>query len=277
MRQRFEIEWLGGAAQKHYRKLRPMSADFPWGTLDPKKYPPELVDRARVSWSSIARSEYRAAASFADVLAAMLAAKVPLDLIGMAGDFIADELFHVELASRLAMEIGGGAPIDADFERMGATTSAELTPRQRANELLLRVGCISETLSGALAVETMREVEHPLVVAIISQIARDEARHTRLGWLYMDWAADEMDDQERARLAKVALREIQMLSPIWRRRTSRTEQGVTTEGYLLKDVHELGWMESQHVAQCAIRAVEEEILAPLAKLGIVIDPTAALA
>jgi hypothetical protein len=277
MRTPFEIEWRGGAAEKSFRKLRPMPHDMPWGTLDPKKYPPALVDRARISWSAIARSEYRAAASFADVLAAMLAAQAPLDLIGLAGDFIADEVFHVELASRLAMEIGGGAPIDVDFEKMGmAPDASDLTPRQRANELVLRVGCVSETLSGAVAVATMREVEHPLVQKIIEQIARDEARHTRLGWLYLEWAAEEMNDEERARLADVALHQLKKLSPIWRKRSSKVKDGVTTEGYLLKDVHELGWMESEHHATTAIAAVRDEILVPLAKFGIVVDAEAAI-
>src|SRR6185312_2940114 len=137
-----------------------------------------LVERARVAWSSIAISEYRAAAAFGDVLSAMLAARAPLDVVGMAGDFVADELMHVELASRLAMELGGGAPIEVDFEAMGARSDAP-TAFQRANDLVMRVGCISETLSGAIAVETSSVVEHPLVSGIVDRIARDEARRTR--------------------------------------------------------------------------------------------------
>ncbi len=111
----------------------------------------------------------------------MLAAKTPLDLVGMAGDFVADELLHVELASRLAMEIGGGAPIETDFAKMGIEAAPGLTPRERANELVLRVGCIAETMSGAIAVETMREVEHPLVTKIMERIARDSAGSTWTG------------------------------------------------------------------------------------------------
>jgi hypothetical protein len=269
VKQPFEIEWCGGAAEKHYRRLRPLDPEIPWGTLDPKKYPASLVDRARISWTRIARSEYRAAAAFADVLGAMLAAKTPLDLVGMAGDFVADELFHVELASRLAMEIGGGAPIETDFAKMGIEAAPGLTPRERANELVLRVGCIAETMSGAIAVETMREVEHPLVTKIMERIARDEARHTRLGWLYLDWASEDMSDAERARLGAIATREIEKLSPIWTLRTSTVKDGVTTEGYRLSDVHELGWMESQHARDVAIRTMQDEVIAPLAKVGIV--------
>ncbi|MEO7109679.1 MAG: ferritin-like domain-containing protein, partial [Polyangiaceae bacterium] len=232
MTSRFELEWRGGAAEKHFRKLRPMDPEIPWGTLDPRKFPPVLVDRARISWTAIARSEYRAAAAFADVISAMLAAKAPLDLIGMAGDFIADELFHSELASRLAMEIGGGVGIQTDFDRLGVTpASSDTSARERANELVLRVACISETLSGAMAVETMREVEHPLVLQIMERIARDEAKHTRLGWLYLEWATEEMSDEERLRLGEVGKKELKMLSPLWMQRTSVVVDGVTTEGY----------------------------------------------
>jgi hypothetical protein len=269
MKEPFEIEWRGGSVEKHFRKLRPMK-DVPWGTLDPSCYPQELLDRARVSWTSIARSEYRAAAAMCDVLGAMLAAKAPLDLVGMAGDFVADEVFHVELASRLAMEIGGGAPVDVDFARMGVA-SESAAPFARANDLVLTVGCISETLSGAIAVETMREVEHPLTRAIIEIVARDESRHTRLGWLYLDWAAEQMDDAERARLATVATRELERIAPVWRSRTSRSNGVVTSEGYRLRDVHELGWLESQTYAALARKTVRDDIVGPLAKYGITLD------
>jgi hypothetical protein len=174
----FEIEWAGAAAEKHWRKLRPFVSELPWGTLDVKRYAPELVDRARIAWSSIAMSEYRAAAAFADVLAAMLAARAPLDIVGMGGDFVADELMHVELASRLAMELGGGAPIQADFETMGVEPTMESSALERCNDLVVRVGCIAETISGAIALETRAVVEHPLVHGIVERIARDEAPHT---------------------------------------------------------------------------------------------------
>jgi hypothetical protein len=272
LKSRFELEWRGGAAEKHFRKLRPMDAEIPWGTLDITQFPTALVDRARISWTALARSEYRAAAAFADVIAAMLAAKAPLDLIGMAGDFIADELFHSELASRLAMEIGGGVGMQTDFDALGVTPlDPKVNARERANELVLRVACISETLSGALAVETMREVEHPLVVKIMERIARDEARHTRLGWLYLEWASEDMSESERHRLARVARKELDTLSPIWKARTSATTDGVTTEGYHVADLHQLGWMESRKVADVAMATVANEIVAPLAAIGILVE------
>jgi hypothetical protein len=263
MKSIFEIEWLGGAAEKRFRKLRPFPDELPWGTIDKAKHPPELIERARIAWSSIAISEYRAAVAFGDVLSAMLAARAPLDLVGMAGDFVADELMHVELASRLAMELGGGAPIEVDFETMRLASDAP-TAFQRANDLVMRVGCISETLSGAIAVETRAVVETPLIFAIIDRIARDEARHTRLGWLYMAWAVLDMDNAERARLAELALREIERISPAWTKRSLPPKTSA-------QQVRELGWLDPETFHARAKKTMLEDVIDPLAKLGIPVD------
>lgn len=263
MKSLFEIEWRGGPAAKHFRKLRSLPDELPWGTIDKSKHPPKLVERARVAWSSIAISEYRAAAAFGDVLSAMLAARAPLDVVGMAGDFVADELMHVELASRLAMELGGGAPIEVDFEAMGARSDAP-TAFQRANDLVMRVGCISETLSGAIAVETSSVVEHPLVSGIVDRIARDEARHTRRGWLYMEWAVLDMDEAERSRMASFALRELARISPVWNDRA--LPKAITAE-----QVRELGWLDPDAFRARAEKAILEDVVDPLVRLGIPLD------
>jgi hypothetical protein len=256
MKSLFEIEWRGGAAEKHYRKLRPFGAELPWGTVDLKRYPPELVLRSRLAWTTVAISEYRAAVALADLQRAMLVANAPLDLVGMAGDFVADEALHVEMASRLAMELGGAAPIEVDLGMMSNPRPPDLSARAHANELMLRVACVAETLSGAFAVETLSVVEHPLMNAIVERIARDESRHKRLGWLYMEWAAEDMDDAERARLGRVATTALERLSPVW----SSKGSGSPT--------HELGWLEPRAFRERAMKTVREEIVAPLARLGI---------
>jgi hypothetical protein len=256
----FEIEWRGDAAERHFRKLRPFPSELPWGTIDKSRHPPEVLERARTTWSSIAISEYRAAAAFADVLGAALAAKAPLDLVGMAGDFVADELMHVELASRLAMELGGGAPIEVDFEDMGVEPSAAgLDAVARANDLVLRIGCIAETISGAVAVGTRAIVEQPLIHAVVEQIARDEARHMRFGWLYMEWAVLDMSDEERLRLARVTFDDLRRISPTWQRR------GPAPHG------RDFGWLDGPTFRERLSVTILEDIVAPLQKLGIPVD------
>ncbi len=267
----FDLEWLGGPAERHFRKLRPQADALPWGTLRPSDYPPELVDRARVSWTEAAYNEYTTAAELSKMLHALLAAKAPIDLVGMASDFVADEMLHVELTSRVAMELGGGAPYRVDFEALTHEPSPGLTPRQRANELVVRICCVGESFSVPMLTGAMRSATHPLTRGVLETIVRDEAPHGRFGFLYLDWAEDELDDTERARLAGVAERTLALFQPFWQRLKSRVENGVTTEGFLLSHVRDLGWMEASAYAAAAREAVEREVLGPLAARGIRID------
>jgi hypothetical protein len=272
MSEPFDLEWLGGVTERHFRKVRPGVDEMPWGTLDAKKYPAALVDRARISWTEAAYNEYCTAAAFAAMLEALLQAKAPIDLVGMASDFVADEILHVELTSRIAMELGGGAPYVVDFEHLRRRPSAALTARQRANELVVHVCCVGEAFSLPMLASAYSSATHPLTRAVLQRIVADEAPHGRLGWSYLEWAEEDLDDAERARLADVAIETIGQLAPLWQRLQSRVEDGVTTEGYLLEHVRELGWTESSQYAVRARKAVAEDVAAPLARFGIVLPP-----
>lgn len=270
----FDLEWFGGVAEHHFRKVRPGVEEMPWGTLDPKKYPAALVDRSRISWTEAAFNEYCTAAAFADLLGAMLAAKAPVDLIGMASDFVADEIHHVELTSRLAMELGGGAPYVIDFENLRRIPSHDLTPLQRANELIVHLCCVAEAFSLTMLASALGSATHPLTRTVLERIVKDEAPHGRLGFLWLEWVEDRLDDAERKRLAGVTVDTIAALAPLWQRLTSRVTDGVTTEGYLLEHVRELGWTEASLYKERARNAVRDDVLAPLAKFGIVPDAAA---
>ena len=272
MKEPFELEWLGGPAEKHFRSVRPKVDELPWGTLGVRlgDYPPLLVDRARVSWTEAAYNEYCTAAAFAELLRLMLQTQVPLDLIGMASDFVADEVLHVELTSRIAMELGGGAPYRVDFSELCPRIDRSLSPRQQASELMVRVCCVGEAFSVQMLAGCLATAAHPLTRAVLERIVRDEAPHGRLGWLYLDWIADELDDAERERLADVALDAMLGFEPFWKRLRSRVSDGVTSEGFLLSHVHELGWMEASAYARTAREAMRSDVVAPLARRGIAV-------
>jgi hypothetical protein len=264
----FDLEWLGGVAEHHFRKVRPGVDEMPWGTLDPSRYPLELVDRARVSWTEAAYNEYCTAAAFAELLGALLAAKAPVDLIGMASDFVADEILHVELTSRIAMELGGGAPYVIDFENLHRRPYPGSSPLQRANELVVHVCCVAEAFSLPMLASALGSATHPLTRAVLERIVKDEAPHGRLGSLYLEWVSDRLDDGERERLAGVVVETLESLAPLWQRLTSRVENGRTSEGFLLEHIRELGWTESSLYRERARAAVEQDVLAPLARFGI---------
>ena len=274
MKQPFELEWLGGKSERYFRDLRPGVEAMPWGTLDASAYPPELVDRARVSWTEAAFNEYTTAVAFAQLVRALLECSAPIDLIAMAGDFVADELLHVELTSRIAMELGGGAPYQIDFEGLAQRVDDSLPPLARASELVVRICCVGEAFSLPMLGGCRRSALHPLTQTVLDRIVRDEAPHGQLGWLYLDWAAEQMDAAEKRRLADVALEMMRIFQPYWQRLRSQTKDGITTEGYRIEHVRELGWMESVLYARTAREAMRDQAMAPLARYGIVHDEEA---
>jgi hypothetical protein len=266
MHEPFEIEWMGGAAEHHFRKARPGIEELPWGTLNVRDFPPEIVDAARVTWTEAALTEYRAAAAFSEVLGALCAARAPLDLIGMASSFVADELVHVELASRVAMELGGGAPRPVCPADLTITADHALPPFERANELVLRVSAIGEAFSGKMAVPALRSAAHPLVRAVYERIVADESLHFRLGALYFEWASERIDDAERARLAQVAMDTLRAISSTWKR--TPAQRAAVRHRATLEQIRTIGWIESRVYMDHVRAAVKDGIVAPLARYGI---------
>ena len=175
------------------------------------------VEHARTNWTEVAINEYRAVASFSEVLRALVDVKAPLDLLGMTSDFLADECSHVELASRMAMELGGAVERIVDLDGLTGRPRG-LTGMRRANELVLRVSCISEAFSGGTASVSHATTSHPLPRAVYETILRDEAHHRRLGGLYFEWALSRIDEEELHRLGRVLFGSLKALSPFWTRR-----------------------------------------------------------
>jgi hypothetical protein len=261
----FEVEWLGGAAEHYFRKVRPAVNDLPWGTLDTAKFPVRAVEIARTAWTEVAINEYRAVASFGEVVRALADARAPIDLIAMAGDFLADECSHVEMASRLAMELGGAVERVVDVECFTPRPRG-LTAMQRANELVLRISCIEEAFSGGTAAVSLRTTTHPLPHAVYEAILRDEAHHRRLGPLYFEWALPRLDDAERARLGRVLLRTLTGIKFFW-----NPDERARRAKIPVRDLRALGWLEPLRFAGVARDVVVREILDPLATIGIVIS------
>jgi hypothetical protein len=263
----FELDWMGGKAAAHVRRRRPGIDDLPWGTLHAADYPEPLVDRARLSWTDGAFSEYRTAAAFTELVRALLAAGAPIDLVGMAADFVADEMLHVELNARMAAELGGGAPYLVDLEALAPATDPSLSALERASELAVRISCVGEAFSAPLLVATTRAARHPLTRAVLARIARDEPPHARLGGLYLAWVADRLDEAERRRLAAVALDELAACAPAWRDLSG-------DDAVRPSDIGALGWMEAGAYARAARAAVRTQVVAPLLAAGLPLDVAA---
>jgi hypothetical protein len=262
----FEIEWMGGAAEHHFRKARPGADDLPWGTLSPAKYAPAAVDQARASWTEVAINEYRAIASFSETLRALVDVQAPLDLLGMTSDFLADECKHVELASRMAMELGGAAPRLVDFKRFTVRPRGE-TALQRANDIVLRISCISEAFSGGTATVSFGKTTHELPRAVYESILRDESHHRRLGGLYFEWALAKIDEAELQRLGRILHGSLKAFASYWKSPSARREG---PPPWPEDELMALGWLGPADFAAVAKEVVVRDILDPLETIGIAI-------
>ena len=241
MRQ-LELDWLGGPAEARFRRRRPGIDDLPWGTLAAAGLSEEDAAAARGSWTDGAFSEYASAAAFAALTTALLEAGAPIDLVAMAGDFVVDEMVHVELNARICAELGGAAPYLVDLEKVSPLVDAGLPAIERAAELAIQISCVGEALSVPVLADSMRAATHPLTRAVLERIVRDESPHARLGWLVLDWADGRVD---KARLSGVVRSRIADYSPLWRDRTCDAD-----------------------VRAILLRAVRRDVLAPLATRGI---------
>jgi len=261
----FELELFGEGIEKRYRRLRPEVEAMPWGTLDTQAYPAQVVVAARRAWTGAAFQEHRTGASCALTLKALIEARAPIDLIGMACRFPLDEMVHVELCARLAMELGGGSEIRYDPHDLVYEPSRELSPLLAATELVVHNFCVGEALSIPLLRGASKAAEQPLTRAVLMRIVRDEALHGSFGWAYLEWASERLNDADRAQLSLLAARSIRGILSNW----DGLKQELRSSGGSPR-AHALGWMQTRDYLTLAARSLEHKVLAPLLRYGI--DP-----
>jgi hypothetical protein len=257
----FELSWLGGAAETNFRRLRPECDGMPWGTLDPGAYPDGLVNAARLAWTQGAFSEYATGAALGALGAALLRAGAPVDLVGMAGAFLADEMLHAELNARMAMELGGAAPCLADYDAM-VPACGTTDPLLAAVELAVRICCVSEAISSPMLAATANAATHPLTRAVLMQLARDEPPHALFGWLVLEWADPMLDDRARRYLATAADDQlagaVAELAPLVPDGDERAPEGVT----------DLGWLPADQYMPLAQQVLRNDVCDRLGSYGI---------
>jgi hypothetical protein len=264
----FELELYGEGMEKRYRKLRPEIEALPWGTLDTRGFPEEVVIAARRAWTGAAFQEHRTGAACALTLKALIEARAPLDLIAVACRFPLDEMAHVEMCARLSMELGGGSELRYDPKRLVYEPPSELSPLMRASELVVHNFCVGEALSIPLLRGAWKAAEQPLIRAVLSRVVRDEALHGGFGWAYLSWAAPAHTPGEIAELGKLAARSIRGILRNWDYLKEERAAGKVR-------AHTLGWMQTRDYLSLAASSLRAKVLVPLARYGI--DPLPFLA
>jgi hypothetical protein len=259
----FEIELYGDNVERRYRRMRPEVATMPWGTFDTSNLPQASVVLARKHWTGAAFQEHRTALACAATLRALIECRAPLDLIAMASRFPLDELVHVELCARMAMELGGGTEIQHEPGQMIVDASPDLRPVLRAADMIVRFFCVGEALSIPLLRATWHAARHPLPRAVLGRIVKDEAAHGVFGFLFLDWALDKLTDAERRHVAAAADRGIEAVRRQWRVLEKRRRAGYDET---MGDA--LGWMQSDAYLELASRSLETQVRKPLRERGI---------
>jgi hypothetical protein len=259
----FELEILGGAVERSYRRARPEVERMPWGTMDLSPFDQQHVVAARTAWTASAFQEHRTAAACASTLRALVEARAPLDLIAMASRFPLDEIVHVELCARMAMELGGGTEVVHDPDDMCLEKDRSLRPLLRAADLVTRFFCVSEALSIPLLRATWKAAQHPLPRTVLGRIAKDEAAHGAFGWHFLDWAAPLLTSDDREHLRAAAQATIVQARRLWddlRRRPKAPPR-----------IHALGWMQTDAYLVLAESSLAAEVVAPLRARGVLVD------
>lgn len=205
--------------------------------------------------------EHRSAASAAETLRAMVLVRAPLDLVATASRFVLDELAHVEICARLAMELGGAAPLWHDPRKVIHEGDARLSPLLEAADLVVRNYCVEESIAAPMLRATHRAATVPLVKAVLGVLARDEATHAGLGWAFLDWAADALTEADRVFLAASAKEVIARFRSSFPDLALRPEQGPgPLAGLAPKDYR-------RHAERC----LKLNVARPLALRGIDVD------
>lgn len=257
----FELELLGGGMERRYRRARPEVEAMPWGTLDPRPFSEAVLVAARRSWTSAAFQEHRTAAACAATLRALISARAPLDLIAGFARFPLDEVVHVELCARMAMELGGGTELWHEPSALCADADPSLSPLLQATELVTRNFCVGEALSIPLLHGTWLRATHPLPRAILGRIVRDEAAHGIFGWTFLDWALPLLPASGPSLIRRTAELTIAEIHKLWAEVRRRPPLSPS-------DGHALGWMGSAEYLELAARSLQTRVLTPLRDRGI---------
>jgi hypothetical protein len=257
----FELELFGDGIERRYRKMRPEVEKMPWGTVDAAAIPDDVRVAARRSWTGAAFQEYRTAVACAMTLRALLEIRAPIDLLAMASRFPLDELVHVELCSRMAMELGGGTELIHDPTDLCAEPAHDLPPLWRASDMVVRFFCVGEALSIPLLHATWRASKHRLARAVLGRIVRDEAAHGTFGFTFLDWAEPRLDEAARDHIGRAADRAIAGVHRLWDEIRTRPTHAAHPE-------HPLGWMDTDAYLKRAARSLEHNVIMPLRERGI---------
>ncbi len=256
MRQ-LEVSVLGGWTERRMRRARAEIDDLPWGTLDVGRHPASEVRLARAMWTNGIFTEYASATAFSQLATALLECGAPVDLTAACADIVVDEMTHVELVTRVVIELGGAVPYEMDLDRITQLPDPDASALMRAAELAVTTSCVGESLSVPALRRSREMIGGGLLHRVLDRLVRDEGPHAQLGMQFLAWAGERLTRGDRGRLAQIALDAVAVYAPLWQQ-----------PGRAAPD---LGVTEPDAYRALMTAAVRDKIDARLCRHGIVMD------
>jgi hypothetical protein len=139
-------------------------------------------------WVRIGLMEHASIAAFARFALQLLSVGAPPDLIQDAQRAMRDETEHTRLAFGLASAYAG-QPIGPG--RLEIANALDANDDHSILVMVLREGCIGETLAALEAEEALAHATDPVVRKVLETITEDERRHALLAWRYVVWAISQ--------------------------------------------------------------------------------------
>jgi hypothetical protein len=214
------------------------------------------LQRAELSahWARLGQMEHASIAAFARFNLQLLSLGAPGELIEACNRALVDETAHTRLCFALASEYGGTTlgPARLDIAHCFEDNSLEAIMK-----LVLREGCLGETVAALEAIEAATLATDPAVKRALSRIAQDEQTHAELAFKFLAWALTQASPEARAQLTQEAQRALSdfeaeaLARPADQRRDSLASDGIIG-AEALRAIH-LG----------AVREVVEPLLAAI--------------
>jgi len=231
-------------------------ADWLDSTLTPDPSALTPLERAQLAahWAHLGQLEHASIAAFARFNLQLLSLGAPSHLVEACNRAIADETAHARSCFALASAYGGSAlgPARLDIERCFEDTSLAAIAK-----LVLREGCIGETVAALEAVAAAEVASDPAVRQALNRIARDELSHAELAFQFLRWALSISSAEERHDLGCEAAQQLANFESDARNgERSRTDDRLAAHGLLGSDA-----LRAIHLA--AARDVSRPLLAAL--------------
>jgi len=184
----------------------------------------------------------------------LLALGAPSELVEACNRALIDETAHARACFALASAYGGTAlgPARLDIEHCFEDTSLTAIAK-----LVLREGCLGETVASLEALAAAEVARDPAVKQALTRIARDELSHAELAFKFLRWALERVSVEARRELLREAAQQLADFESAARHgESTRSDERLAAHGLIAGDV-----LRTIHLA--AARDVARPLLAAL--------------